>query len=93
MIINDLDGYYIVFDTKNWNTELDTLSYYSSVMSSAWMMDEGMFCIDYAMMGTIIFADFTTEATTVTEDNHLYTNAKITWKLKQQKLLYRANIY
>lgn len=24
MIINDLDGYYIVFDTKNWNTELDT---------------------------------------------------------------------
>ncbi|MFQ9407005.1 MAG: hypothetical protein ACLR16_13390 [Segatella copri] len=68
-------------------------SYYSSVMSSAWMMDEGMFCIDYAMMGTIIFADFTTEATTVTEDNHLYTNAKITWKLKQQKLLYRANIY
>ena len=25
MIINDLDGYYIVFDTKNWNTELDTL--------------------------------------------------------------------
>lgn len=68
-------------------------SYYSSVMSSAWMMDEGMFCIDYAMMGTIIFADFTTGATTVTEDNHLYTNAKITWKLKQQKLLYRANIY
>ena len=25
MIINDLDGYYIVFNTKNWNTELDTL--------------------------------------------------------------------
>lgn len=68
-------------------------SYYSRVMSSAWMMDEGMFCIDYAIMGTIIFADFTTEATTVSEDNHLYTNAKITWKLKQQKLLYRANIY
>lgn len=68
-------------------------SYYSSVMSSAWMMDEGMFCIDYATMGTIIFADFTTETTTVSEDNHLYTNAKITWKLKQQKLLYRANIY
>lgn len=68
-------------------------SYYSRVMSSAWMMDEGMFCIDYAMMGTIIFADFTTEATTVSENNHLYTNAKITWKLKQQKLSYRANIY
>lgn len=68
-------------------------SYYSNVMSSAWMMDEGMFCIDYAIMGTIIFADFTTESTTVSEDNHLYTNAKITWKLKQQKLLYRANIY
>ena len=28
MIINDLDGYYIVFDTKNWNTELDTLLIY-----------------------------------------------------------------
>ena len=28
MIINDLDGYYIVFDTKNWNTELDTLFVY-----------------------------------------------------------------
>ena len=28
MIINDLDGYYIVFDTKNWNTELDTLTFY-----------------------------------------------------------------
>ena len=28
MIINDLDGYYIVFDTKNWNTELDTLLVY-----------------------------------------------------------------
>lgn len=28
MIINDLDGYYIVFDTKNWNTELDTLLNY-----------------------------------------------------------------
>ena len=28
MIINDLDGYYIVFDTKNWNTELDTLAFF-----------------------------------------------------------------
>ena len=26
MIINDLDDYYIVFDTKNRNTELDTLT-------------------------------------------------------------------
>lgn len=25
MIINGLDGYYTVFDTKNRNTELDTL--------------------------------------------------------------------
>ena len=25
MIINDLDDYYIVIDTKNRNTELDTL--------------------------------------------------------------------
>ena len=28
MIINDLDDYYIVFDTKNRNTELDTLVNY-----------------------------------------------------------------
>ena len=28
MIINDLDDYYIVFDTKNRNTELDTLTIY-----------------------------------------------------------------
>ena len=27
MIINDLDDYYIVFDTKNRNIELDTLSF------------------------------------------------------------------
>ena len=32
MIINDLDGYYIVFDTKNWNTELDTLIACSSLL-------------------------------------------------------------
>ena len=30
MIINDLDDYYIVFDTKNRNTELDTLVLYFS---------------------------------------------------------------
>ena len=29
MIINDLDDYYIVFDAKNRNTELDTLIIYS----------------------------------------------------------------
>ena len=29
MIINDLDGCYIVFDTKNRNMELDTLLTYS----------------------------------------------------------------
>ena len=28
MIINGLDGYYTVFDTKNRNTELDTLIIY-----------------------------------------------------------------
>ena len=28
MIINDLDGYYIIFDTKNRNTELDTLFFF-----------------------------------------------------------------
>lgn len=27
MIINDLDGCYIVFDTKNKNTELATINY------------------------------------------------------------------
>ena len=31
MIINDLDDYYIVFDTKNRNTELDTLSIFSII--------------------------------------------------------------
>ena len=34
MIINDLDGYYIVFDTKNWNTELDTLFICQMVLQS-----------------------------------------------------------
>ena len=29
MIINDLDDYYIVFDTKNRNIELDTLIVYT----------------------------------------------------------------
>ena len=29
MIINDLDDYYIVFDTKNRNIELDTLKSYT----------------------------------------------------------------
>ena len=32
MIINDLDDYYIVFDTKNRNIELDTLKTYFIVM-------------------------------------------------------------
>ena len=36
MIINDLDGYYIVFDTKNWNTELDTL-----IVNLRWRSDTG----------------------------------------------------
>ena len=35
MIINDLDGYYIVFDTKNWNTELDNL--FKKVPLEMWM--------------------------------------------------------
>ena len=34
MIINDLDDYYIVFDTKNRNTELDTLLVYNPETSS-----------------------------------------------------------
>ena len=44
MIINDLDGYYIVFDTKNWNTELDTLVTYYKIpiyqRNYAWERDE-----------------------------------------------------
>ena len=32
MIINDLDDYYIVFDTKNRNTELDTLFDYTKFL-------------------------------------------------------------
>ena len=32
MIINDLDDYYIVFDTKNRNTELDTLTFLSILL-------------------------------------------------------------
>ena len=36
MIINDLDGYYIVFDTKNWNTELDTLIIRSVTCNAGW---------------------------------------------------------
>jgi len=39
MIINDLDGYYIVFDTKNWNTELDTLLTYLSTVPLNRMAD------------------------------------------------------
>lgn len=35
MIINDLDDYYIVFDTKNRNTELDTLVIFAPD-ASAW---------------------------------------------------------
>ena len=31
MIINDLDGCYIVFDTKNRNMELDTLVTYTNL--------------------------------------------------------------
>ena len=34
MIINDLDDYYIVFDTKNRNTELDTLVVYTPYTAS-----------------------------------------------------------
>ena len=33
MIINDLDDYYIVFDAKNRNTELDTLFNYRPPLS------------------------------------------------------------
>ena len=33
MIINDLDDYYIVFDTKNRNTELDALKNIYKVLS------------------------------------------------------------
>ena len=36
MIINDLDDYYIVFDTKNRNTELDTLANIASMVAEVW---------------------------------------------------------
>ena len=44
MIINDLDGYYIVFDTKNWNTELDTLLINSlyRIKSSVWWKESAL---------------------------------------------------
>ena len=41
MIINDLDGYYIVFDTKNWNTELDTLVGKAHVFHKMWDVLKG----------------------------------------------------
>ena len=48
MIINDLDGYYIVFDTKNWNTELDTLQnishFYEGLFRRLTHFYEGLFC-------------------------------------------------
>ena len=48
MIINDLDGYYIVFDTKNWNTELDTLAN-STFQNShiTFVESRGGYCILY----------------------------------------------
>ena len=58
MIINDLDGYYIVFDTKNWNTELDTLIFYSFPFNFLWKslmtlmtmtLMTGFFCFLYPM--------------------------------------------
>ena len=42
MIINDLDGYYIVFDTKNWNTELDTLI---NIINTIFIMQEHTLCL------------------------------------------------
>ena len=38
MIINDLDDYYIVFDTKNRNIELDTLINYSQISPNDWSL-------------------------------------------------------
>ena len=55
MIINDLDGYYIVFDTKNWNTELDTLQ--NNISSFQWY---NFFIIDITEVGinkTAFFAN------------------------------------
>ena len=36
MIINDLDDYYIVFDTKNRNIELDTLINNGNPINAPW---------------------------------------------------------
>ena len=52
MIINDLDGYYIVFDTKNWNTELDTLFihiFYSSANIACFCNTECKFIVRFML--------------------------------------------
>ena len=53
MIINDLDDYYIVFDTKNRNTELDTLAN-SPILATA-ISNNNLRAAGYAtLMGTYL---------------------------------------
>lgn len=54
MIINDLDGYYIVFDTKNWNTELDTLSKY--INETSWHSKQEVSFIYYGSLRLFPFS-------------------------------------
>ena len=44
MIINDLDDYYIVFDTKNRNTELDTLLFKPNHFNISEILYKQMLC-------------------------------------------------
>ena len=50
MIINDLDGYYIVFDTKNWNTELDTLPKWATCRKIWIVQTGGSYNAEYALL-------------------------------------------
>ena len=61
MIINDLDGYYIVFDTKNWNTELDTLvnrTYFKITIPHPYVL-KGYYCgIGFMFYGIMVILDY-----------------------------------
>ena len=55
MIINDLDGYYIVFDTKNWNTEL--APYFLDQLS--WLATNYLFAPTLYKLNPDPFSEFT----------------------------------
>ena len=67
MIINDLDGYYIVFDTKNWNTELDTLI----IIANRKVMKKILVMFTMMMVAMVTFAkDIKTVVFTTTPQMH-----------------------